>query len=152
MFAGYPPPGLQFDALREVVARERQGALSVVESLVGSSSTHKRIAASAIGRASVRFGERGGQLDRRRARRVPNPYAREPKARTGMFLRGKLISDHGLFSFYEGQLGAANGQDACDVLTGMHRALDGWMLSRARASPAQRLRRHEPRYYNVSYF
>ena len=40
-----------------------------------------------------------------------NPCARELKARTGRFLREKLISDHGLFSFYEDQQGTANGQD-----------------------------------------
>ena len=39
------------------------------------------------------------------------PCARESKARTGRFLREKLISDHGLISSYEGQQGAANGQD-----------------------------------------
>ena len=37
-----------------------------------------------------------------------NPCARESKAQTGRFLREKLISDHGLFSSYEGQQGAAN--------------------------------------------
>ena len=41
-----------------------------------------------------------------------NPCARESKARTGRFLREKLISDHGLFSSYEGQQGAADGQDS----------------------------------------
>ena len=40
-----------------------------------------------------------------------NPCARESKARTGRFLREKLISDRGLFSSYEGQQGAANGQE-----------------------------------------
>ena len=32
-----------------------------------------------------------------------NPCAQESKARTGRFLREKLISDYGLFSFYKGQ-------------------------------------------------
>ena len=41
-----------------------------------------------------------------------NPCARESKARTGIFLREKLISDHGLFSFYEGRQGVANEQDS----------------------------------------
>ena len=45
----------------------------------------------------MRFGEVGGQLNRRRARGVLNPCARESKARTGRFLREKLMSDHGLF-------------------------------------------------------
>ena len=44
------------------------------------------------------MGEGGDQLDRRRARGVLNPCARESKARSGRFMREKLISDHGLFS------------------------------------------------------
>ena len=40
-----------------------------------------------------------------------NPFTRESKARTGRFLREKLISDHhSIFSSYEGLQGAANGQ------------------------------------------
>ena len=65
-----------------------------------------------------RLGEGGRQLDRRRARGVLNPCARESKARTGRFLRKKLISDHGLFSSYEGQQGTANGQDSWGVFQG----------------------------------
>ena len=34
----------------------------------------------------------------------------------------------------------------------MHWALDGWMLARAPASPAQGLHHHGPRYFNFSYF
>ena len=41
-----------------------------------------------------------------------NPCALEAKARTVRFLGGKLMSDHGLFSSYESQQGAANGQDS----------------------------------------
>ena len=41
-----------------------------------------------------------------------NPCPRESKARTGRFLREELISDHGLFSSYEGLQGASNGQDS----------------------------------------
>ena len=59
--------------------------------------------------------EGGGKLDRRQAREVLNLYARESKARTGTFLRGKLISDHGLFFSYEGQQKVANRQDLCEV-------------------------------------
>ena len=40
-----------------------------------------------------------------------NPCSRESEARAGKFLRKKLISDHGLFSFFVGQHGLANGQD-----------------------------------------
>ena len=38
------------------------------------------------------------------------------------------------------------------AFSGMHRALDGWMLARALASPAQGLYHHEPRYFNFPYF
>ena len=62
-------------------------------------------------RVRARFGDRGGQLDHRRARGVLNPCVRESKARTERFLREKLISDHGLFSSYGGQHEAANGQE-----------------------------------------
>ena len=34
----------------------------------------------------------------------------------------------------------------------MHRALDGWMLARAPASPAQGLHYHGPWYFNFPYF
>ena len=57
----------------------------------------------------TKFGAGGGQFDRRGDRGVLNPCARESKARTGRFLSEKLISDHGLFSSYEGQQEAENG-------------------------------------------
>ena len=98
---------LQFGALREVVvARERQGALS------------RRAWYRSIGWVRTRFGEGGGQLDRRRARGVLSPCAQESKARTGRFLREKLISDHGLFSSFEDQQGAANEQDSWGIFQG----------------------------------
>ena len=34
----------------------------------------------------------------------------------------------------------------------MHRALDGWILARAPALPAQGLHHHGPRYFNFLYF
>ena len=34
----------------------------------------------------------------------------------------------------------------------MHRALDGWMLACAPASPAQGLHHYGPRYFNFPYF
>ena len=49
---------LQFGAFREVVARERQGALS------------RKALQRSIGYVRTRFGEGGGQVDRRRARGV----------------------------------------------------------------------------------
>ena len=39
-----------------------------------------------------------------------------------------------------------------EAFSGMHRALDGWMLARAPASPAQGLHHHGPRYFIFSYF
>ena len=81
-----------------------------------------------------------------------NPCARESKAQTETFLRGKLISDHGMFSFYEGQQGAVSRKNSCDVFSGMHRALDGWMLACVTASTAQGLYRHGPRYFSFSYY
>ena len=75
---------------RGVAVRERQGALS------------RRAWWRSNGWVRTRFGEGGGQLDRRRARGVLNPCARESKPRTGRFLREKLMSDDGLFSSYEG--------------------------------------------------
>ena len=125
---------LQFGALREVAARERQGALS------------RRAWQRSIGWVRTRFGEGGEQLDRRRARGVLNPCARESKARTGRFLREKLMSDHGHLSSYEGRKETANGK-VRGAFSGMHRALDGWMLPRAPASPAQGLHHRGPRYF-----
>ena len=64
------------------------------------------------------FGGKGEQLHRRVVRRVINYFARESKARIGRFLRKKLIYDHVLFSSYEGQKGAENGQDSWGVFHG----------------------------------
>ena len=58
------------------------------------------------------------------------------------------MSDYVFFSSYvlrEPQ-GVANGQDSWGFF--MHRALDGWMLANAPASPAQDLHHHGPRYFN----
>ena len=68
----------------------------------------------------------GGQLNRRRVRGLLNPCTRESKARTGKFLKETLMSDHGLFSSYEGQQGAAKGREIRGAFfRDMHRALDG---------------------------
>ena len=58
----------QFGALREVAARERQGALSW------------RAWKRSIGWVRTRFGGGGGELDRRRARGGLNPCGRVSKA------------------------------------------------------------------------
>ena len=67
------------------------------------------------------------------------------------FLREKLMFDHGLFfptrANEERRTGKIRG-----AFSGMHRALDGWMLARAPASSVQDLHHHRPRYFNFSYF
>ena len=61
------------------------------------------------------------------------------------------MSDHGNFSSYGGHK-----ERRTDKIRGafsrMHRALDGWMLARATASPAQDLHHHGPRYFIFPYF
>ena len=80
-----------------------------------------------------------------------NPCARESKeARTGRFLREKLISDHGLFTSYRANKQRRTGKIR-GAFSGMYRALDGWMLARAPASPAQGLHHHGPRYFIFPY-
>ena len=61
------------------------------------------------------------------------------------------MSDHGLLSSYEGHKERRMGNIRGDF-SGMHRALDGWMLARAPASPAQGLHHHGPRCFIFSYF
>ena len=91
------------------------------------------------------------RLDRRRARGVLNPCARESKPQSGRYLREKLMSDHYFFLPT-----AANKKRPTGKIPGafswMHKALDGWMLVRAPASPAQSLHHHGPRFFNFFYF
>ena len=62
------------------------------------------------------------------------------------------MSDYGRhFSSYEGHKQRRTGKIR-GAFSGMHRALDGWMLARAPASPAQGLHHHGPRYFIFSYF
>ena len=61
------------------------------------------------------------------------------------------MSDYGLFSFYEGHKERRAGKIR-GAISRMHRALNGWMLARAPASPAQGLHHHGPRYINFPYF
>ena len=118
----------------------REGGSTVAESLVAlyQVGTHQ-------------IGEGGGQFDRPRARRVLNPCARETKARTERLLREKLMSDHGLNSSYEGHKERRTGK-ILGPFSRMQRALDGWMMARAPASPTQGLHHHGPRYFNFTYF
>ena len=55
--------------------------------------------------------------------------------------------DHGHFSSYEGHKERRTGKIR-GAFSRIHRALDGWMLARAPASPAQGLHHHGPRYFN----
>ena len=61
------------------------------------------------------------------------------------------MSDHGHFSSYQGHKERKTGKIR-EAFSKMHRALDGWMLPRARAPPAQDLQHHGPRYFHFSYF
>ena len=61
------------------------------------------------------------------------------------------MSDHGLISSYEGHKERRTGKIR-GAFSGMHRALDGWMLARAPAPPAQGLHHHGPRYFNFLFF
>ena len=61
------------------------------------------------------------------------------------------MSDHGLISSYEGHNERQTG-NIRGAFSRMHRALDGWMLARAPASPAQVLRHQRPRYFNFLIF
>ena len=80
-----------------------------------------------------------------------NPCARESKARTGRFLREKLISDHVIFlptrATWSGERARFVG-----LFQGCTGLCDGWMLARAPASTAQGLHHHGPRYFNFPYF
>ena len=51
------------------------------------------------------------------------------------------MSDHGNFSSYEGHKERRTGKIR-GTFSRMHRALDGWILARAPASPAQGLHHH----------
>ena len=61
------------------------------------------------------------------------------------------MSEHGLFSSYEGHKERRTGKIR-GAFSRMHRVLDGWMLARAPTSPAQGLHHHGPRYFNFPYF
>ena len=61
------------------------------------------------------------------------------------------MSDHGLFSSYEGRMERRTGKIR-GAFSRMHRALDGWMLARAPAPPAQGLHHHGPQCFNFLIF
>ena len=62
------------------------------------------------------------------------------------------MSDYGRhFPSYEGHKERRTGKIR-GAFSRMHRALDGWMLARAPASPAEGLHHHGPLYFIFSYF
>ena len=61
------------------------------------------------------------------------------------------MSDHGHFSSYEGHKERREGKIR-GAFSRMHRALDGLVLARAPASPAQGLHHHGPRYFEFPCF
>ena len=61
------------------------------------------------------------------------------------------MSDHGHFSSYEGHKERRTGKIR-GAFSRMHRALDGWMLARAPALPAQGLHHHGTWYFSFPYF
>ena len=62
------------------------------------------------------------------------------------------MSDHGLIFSYEGHKERRTGKIR-GAFSGMHRALDGWMLARAPAPPAQGLHHQDlARYFNFLIF
>ena len=61
------------------------------------------------------------------------------------------MSDYGLISSYEGHKERRTGKIR-GAFSGMHRALDGWMLARAPAPPAQGLHHLGPRYFSSVIF
>ena len=61
------------------------------------------------------------------------------------------MSDHGHFSSYEDHKERRTDKIR-GAFSGMHRALDGWILACARVPPAQGLHHHGPRYFNFLIF
>ena len=62
-----------------------------------------------------------------------------------------MMSDDGHFSSYEGHKERRTGK-IHEAFSRMQRTLDGWVLARAPASPAQGLHHHESRYFNFPCF
>ena len=61
------------------------------------------------------------------------------------------MSDHGHFSSCEGHKKRRTGEIR-GAFSRILRTLDGWILARATASPAQGLHHHGPRYFKFPYF
>ena len=129
--------------------RETGGTMT--GSLVRRRGTRERTVVRSIGWARTSFNEDGRKLDRRWARGLT--LVRENQGANWGFSEGKAYLYHGLFFFYESQQEASIEQDSTgEGGSGMHRALDDWMLTRVPALPAQGLHRHGPQNYNFPHF
>ena len=129
----------QFGALREGGGTREAGS-TVAESLV----------------VLYRVGTHQIRRRRRAARSSTSQERAEPLCAritglNGKFLREKVMPDHCHFSSFEGHKERRTAKIR-EAFSRMYRALDGWMLARAPASPAQGLHHHGPRYINFSYF
>ena len=79
------------------------------------------------------------------------PLCARIKGASGRFLRVKLISDDGLFPFYEVQQGKANRHDVWAFFQGWRDLWTDGILARPPASPAEDLHRRGPRFSNPPY-
>ena len=130
---------LQFGDLREGGGTRETGS-TVAESLV----------------VLYRMGTHQIRRRRRAARSSTSQGRAEPLCAriTGLnreVSEGKLMSDHGLISSFDGHKERRTGKIR-GSFSGMHRVLDGWMLARAPASSAHGLHHHGPWYFNFPYF
>ena len=134
---------LYFGALREGGGTREIGS-TVAESLV---------VLYRVGTHQIRRRRRAARSSTSQGRAEPLCARIKGANRDVSNLRGKLMSDHGHFSFYESHKERRTGKIR-GALSRMHRALDGWMLAHAPASPTQglHLHHHGPRYFNFPYF
>ena len=129
----------------------REAGESAVESLVGRHSTRKRTVARSIAWVGARFGEGGGMLDLRRDGECWTLVcARDSNAQTKSLLSGKLVSDAGLFSSYNSQQGAANGEISWFFFQGSAGLCTAgcWLASQLHRFKVSTT--HGPRYFNFS--
>ena len=130
---------LQFGGLREGGGTREAGS-TVAESLVVPYQ---------VGTHQIRRRRRAGRSLTSQGR--AEPLCGRIESANREVSEGKLISDHGHFSSYEGHMERRTGKIR-GAASRMHRALDCWMLARALASPAQDLHHHGHRYFSFPYF
>ena len=128
-----PFPSSNFMLFGRVMASTREAGGTVAKSLVGRCS-----------RASAPWHALAG--NRRRARGV-RTLMRENQRRNGRKVsKGKADLWPRSASFLREPTRSGERARSLRRFSRMSRALDGWMFAHAPASPAQGLRRHEPRY------